>query len=153
MFYRVKSLGRLDLERKNKEIIASAYHRWTQGEGNFFDVLADDAVWTVMGSGPSAVTTCSKQEYIDRMVRPMAARFAVPLRPTVRGVWAEGDTVIVRWSGDAVRNDDQPYHNEYAWFFRMRDGKAVEVTAFFDLPAYDAVLDRVRPKGSSYEDQ
>ncbi len=139
------------VERNNKEIIVKAFEHWKQGEEGFFDVLAEDAVWTVKGSGRSAVTTRSRQEYIDRMVKPMVARFAEPLRPTVRGVWADGDTVIVHWEGKAVANDGQLYHNTYAWFFRMREGKAVEVTAFFDLPAYDAILAKVTPRKEAHD--
>ena len=133
----------------NKEIVSSAFERWTHGNGGFLELLADEAIWTTMGSGPFALTTRSKQEYIDRMVTPMADRFSTPLRPTVRGIWADGDTVIVRWDGDATDNDGKAYHNSYAWLFRMQDGKAVEVTAFFDLPVYDEVMRRVAPRERS----
>lgn len=130
----------------NKDIVSDAFERWTHGNGSFLVVLANDATWTTMGSGPFALTTRSKQEYIDRMVTPIAARFSTALRPTVRGLWADGDTVIVRWDGDATDNDGKAYHNTYAWFFRFVNGKVVEVTAFFDLPVYDEVMQRVAPR-------
>lgn len=102
-----------------------------------------------MGSGPFALTTRSKQEYVDRMVTPIGDRFSKPLRPTVRGVWADGDTVIVQWDGDATDNNGKAYHNSYAWLFRFKEGKAVEVTAFFDILVYEAVMRRVAPRKRS----
>lgn len=130
----------------NGEIVAGAFATWAAGGKDFFQLLDEKAVWKTQGSGPSGITTHSRQEYIERMVKPMAARFSSPLQPSVHGIWAQGDMVIVRWDGDAVANDGQPYHNEYAWFFRMQDGKVIEVMAFFDLPKYDEVIMRVPPR-------
>ena len=56
-----------------------------------------------------------------------------------------GDRVIILWDGRATAKDGKPYRNSYAWFFKMKGGKAVEVTAFLDLPAYDDILRRPMP--------
>lgn len=59
-----------------------------------------------------------------------------------RRLWADGDHVIVQWHGAADLADGGSYRNRYVWILRMQGGKAVEVDAFLDLPAYDAVLQR-----------
>jgi ketosteroid isomerase-like protein len=102
-------------------------------------------VWTIAGSGPSAGVYRGRQDFLDRAVAPFRARLAAPLVPTVLGVWADGDQVIARWDGRATAGDGRPYRNSYVWLFTMRGGRAAAVTAFLDLPAYDAVLARVRP--------
>lgn len=128
----------------NRRFIDAAFARWAAGGSGFFtDVLHDDATWTIMGSGPSAGTFRSRQDFLDRAIAPFAARMLTPVRPVTRQVWADGEHVIVRWDGEGVAGDGQPYRNSYVWILKMRDGRAAEVTAFLDLPAYDDVLRRV----------
>ena len=130
----------------NREVVRRAFDAWARGGTRFFhDVLAPDVVWTISGSGPSARAYRGRQAFLDSAVAPFAARLSAPLVPTVRGLWADGDQVIARFDGRATARDGRPYRNSYAWLFTMRGGRAVAVTAFLDLPAYDAVLARVRP--------
>lgn len=135
----------------NRRIITDAFARWSSGTGDFFnDVLAADIVWTIEGSGPSAGVFRGREAFLARAVRPFALRLSTPVRPTEVRVWAEGDDVIVRWKGSGVARDGRAYRNSYAWFFRMKDGRAAEVTAFLDLAPYDDVLRRVaEPPASS----
>jgi ketosteroid isomerase-like protein len=132
------------LEQRNKETVAAAFGRWAAGGTGFFEeILAPDVAWTIPGSSPVAGTYTSRNDFIARAVRPFARRLAGPIKPTVRNVWADGDHVIVHWDGAGTAGDGQPYNNSYAWIFRMKDGKATEVTAFLDLVPYDEVLRRV----------
>ena len=132
-----------DTER-HRRFIDEAFARWAAGGGSFFDdVLHDDVVWTIKGSGPSAGVYRGRRDFLDRAVRPFAARMAVPVRPVARRVWAERDDVIVQWEGEGTAGDGRPYRNSYVWIFRMRGRKAGEVDAYLDLPAYDDVLRRV----------
>ena len=130
----------------NRAVVGQALDGWARGGTRFFDdVLAPDVVWTVMGSGPSARTYRGRQAFLDSAVAPFSARLASPLVPTVRGLWADGDQVIALFDGRATARDGRPYRNTYAWLFTMRGGRAIAVTAFLDLPAYDRVLREVRP--------
>ena len=133
------------LEARNREIVRGAFEAWAAGGTQFFDLLAPDATWTIAGSGPSAGTYHGRQAYLDAAVTPLFARLAAPTVPHVKNLWADGDHVIVRWEQHTPARDGAPYRNSYAWFFKMRDGQAVAVTAFLDLPAYDALLARVEP--------
>lgn len=143
---RAPAQGDTPTERTNRALIRRAFDAWAQGGTRFFDdVLAPDAVWTIAGSGPSAGVYRGRQDFLDRAVAPFSARLATPVVPTMRGLWADGDQVIAFWEGRATAGDGRPYRNTYAWLFTMRGGRAVAVTAFLDLPAYDAVLARVRP--------
>ncbi|HBV2450154.1 TPA: nuclear transport factor 2 family protein [Klebsiella pneumoniae] len=129
---------------RNKQIVTEAFERWASGGTGFFDeLLASDVVWTIKGSSPSAGTFKGRDVFIDRAVRPFQSRLSTPVRPVRKQVWAEGDHVIVYWDGEGMARDGVVYRNSYAWIFRMRSGKATEVTAFLDLAPYDEVLRRV----------
>ena len=131
-------------ERANRETVRRAYAAWARGGTKFFDILAPNVIWTIKGSGKNAVTYRSKAALL-KSIEPFGARLASPLVPTVRQIFADGDQVIILWDGRATAKDGKPYRNSYAWFFKMKGGKAVEVTAFLDLPAYDDILRRPIP--------
>ncbi|WP_369059569.1 nuclear transport factor 2 family protein [Caulobacter sp. 73W] len=130
--------------QSNRTIVSSAFDRWSVGQGDFFtEVLSLQVIWTIEGSGPSAGVYRGLDDFVVRAVQPFADRMQRPVRPIAKRVWAEGEHVIVNWSGEGMAGDGKPYQNDYVWIFRLQDGKAVEVTAFLDLPAYDDVLRRV----------
>ena len=133
-------------EERNREIVRHAFDEWAQGGDQFFNILAPDATWTIMGSGPNARTYYGRQAYIDGSIKPLMERLSGPVVPHIRKLWTDEDHVIVRWDQDTTASDGKQYRNSYAWFFKMKDGKAIEVTAFLDLPAYDTLLARVKPR-------
>jgi ketosteroid isomerase-like protein len=128
----------------NKRTVTDAFDRWAQGGTTFFtDLLHDDVVWRIKGSGPSAGEFRGRDVFVDRAVRPFASRLSTPVRPTSVRIFADGDHVIAHWEGSGVARDGKPYANSYAWIMRMQDGKAAEVTAYLDLAPYDDVLRRI----------
>ncbi len=124
----------------NRKIVRAAFEAWAAGSSDFSELLADDAVWRITGSGHSAQTFEGRQAFLDGAYHPIAQTFAAPMKPQVLGLFADGDEVVVRWDGEAAMEDGQTYRNSYAWFFRMREGKVVRAAAFLDLPTYDAAL-------------
>jgi ketosteroid isomerase-like protein len=60
-------------------------------------------------------------------------------------VYADGDTVIVLWDGRGTANDGKHYENSYAWFMKMRDGKVIDGTAFYDSISFNELWSRVQP--------
>lgn len=128
----------------NKLIVTDAFDRWAAGGTTFFnDLLHEDVVWRIKGSGPSAGEFRGRDVFLDRAVRPFASRLSTPVRPTTVRIFADGDHVIAHWEGSGVARDGRPYANSYAWILLMQDGKAAEVTAYLDLAPYDDVLRRI----------
>lgn len=132
------------IEQTNREVVRQAFDEWAKGGSNFFDILASDAQWTIKGTGVSAGTYRSREEFLNKAVKPFAARLSKPIVPTVRAIFADGDQIIVLWDGEATTKDNKIYRNSYAWFFKMKNGKVIEAIAFLDLPAYQEVLERVK---------
>jgi uncharacterized protein len=132
----------------NRKAIRQAFEAWREGTGAIADVFAPDMVWRIEGHSLASKEYEDKQQFIDEVLSPFGARFAAsePFRPvTIRSVHADGDTVIVLWDGRGIANDGQPYENSYAWFMKMRDGKVIDGTAFYDSISFNDLWTRVQP--------
>lgn len=129
----------------NTALVRQAFTNWQQGQGTVFDLLAPDATWTVSGSSPVSGVYNSKTDLIERAVRPITARLATPISPTVQSIVAEGDVVVVLWKGEAMALDRKPYNNTYLWHMTLKDGQITEVTAFLDTYVLNDLMRRVDP--------
>jgi uncharacterized protein len=130
----------------NRERTEKAFRDWQEGIGYITDLLADDLRWTIVGRSRSSGTYEGKEAFVDEVLGPFGARFSQPFRPVaVRGVYADGDTVVVLWDGEGTRLDGKPYENTYAWFMRFKDGLVVEATAFFDSITFNELWTEVAP--------
>jgi ketosteroid isomerase-like protein len=68
-----------------------------------------------------------------------------PLKPSIRRIYADGDTVIVFFDAQGTARDGKPYVNTYAWFLELRDGKVIAASAFFDSLEFNELWTRVAP--------
>jgi len=138
-----KSSAKADI----KKLVQAGFERWRDGTGGPYELLADDARWTITGSSPVSKTYESKERFMSEVIRPFNARMRKPLKPTIRNIYSEGDTVIVLFDAESECHDGLAYRNTYAWFMQFKDGRAVNVTAFFDTRVFDEMWKRVAPKG------
>jgi ketosteroid isomerase-like protein len=140
-------VGERDLaaEQANKDLIQKAFDEWAAGTGGPFGLLSDDASWTIVGNSPVSRTYSSRQEFLDVVIDPFNARMEVPIRPTVRALYADGDWVIALFDAVATARDGKPYENTYTWYLRMSEGAIVEVIAFFDTIEFTDLWTRVSP--------
>jgi uncharacterized protein len=134
-----------DIEANNKKAIQAGFDAWRDGTGGVFDLLASDAKWTIVGNSPVSRTFRSRQEFLDSVITPFNARLSSRLVPTVRGVYADGEMVIALFDGEGTARDGKPYKNTYSWFMKMRDGKIVDATAFFDTVEFNDFWTRIKP--------
>jgi uncharacterized protein len=132
-------------EDGNKALVQASFERWKSGTGGPFELLAPDVEWTIVGSSPLAKTYTSKQEFISAVIDPFNARMSKPLVPAVRGIYADGDMVIILFDAEATVKDGKPYRNTYTWYLQMTDAKVVKAIAFFDNRHFDEFWNRVSP--------
>lgn len=130
----------------NKSMVQAHFDQWRAETGGPFDLLTDSAQWTIVGSSPVSKTYSNKEQFMAEVIRPFNARMDQPLKPTIRSIHAEGDTVIVLFDAESRCIDGMPYRNTYAWFMQFKDGRAVKVTAFFDTRLFDEMWARVAPR-------
>jgi len=132
-------------EENNRALIARAFDAWRDGTGGPYELLAEDATWTITGNCVAAKTYPSREAFMGEVIRPFNARMRTHLVPAVRRLYAEGDTVIAFFDASGETRDGQKYANTYAWFLEMREGRIVRAHAFFDSIAFDAFWRRVTP--------
>jgi uncharacterized protein len=129
----------------DKAIIERAFAAWAAGTGGPYDLLAEDLVWTITGNSLASKTYNSREAFLSEVIRPFNARMRIGLRPTIRSIYEDGETVIVLFDASGTARDGKPYVNSYAWFLGMRDGKIARATAFYDSIAFNDLWTRVSP--------
>lgn len=132
-------------QARNKALVSASFERWRAGTGSPFELLDDDAPWTIVGRSAAAGTYADREAFMAAVIRPFNARMKVGLKPSIRNIYAEGSTVIVLFDGHAEARDGRPYENTYAWFLDLRNDRIVNATAFFDSIEFDDFWHRVEP--------
>jgi len=134
-----------DEESRNKATVEQSFKAWKNGTGSPFDLLAENATWTIVGRSVASKTYNSREDFMREVIRPFNARMSVGLKPDVRNVYSDGDTVIVFFDARGTARDGQPYENTYAWFLTMREDKVIKAVAFFDTLEFNEFWRRVTP--------
>ena len=111
-----------DTTAHNKATIERSFDAWAAGTGGPYDLLADNAKWTIVGRSAVARTYPSREAFLSEVIRPFNARMRDPLKPSVRDIYADGDVVIALFDASGVARDGIPYSNTYSWYLRC--GKA-----------------------------
>ena len=130
-------------ESRNKALIEASFKAWSAGTGSPYDLLAEDATWTIVGRSAASKTYQGREAFMREVIRPFNARMREPLKPSIRRIYGDGDTVIVFFDARGTARDGKPYVNTYAWFLELRNGKIVAASAFFDSLEFNELWARV----------
>jgi uncharacterized protein len=146
----ISSQEELTMAATNKATVETILKDWMAGDGTALQrLLADDVEWTITGNSLASGTYHGRAELNAKVLGPFGARFSQSqdrFRPRkINGIYADGDTVVAHLDASGTANDGRPYANAYVWILTMRDGKAIQVTAFFDSIAFDELWRRVLP--------
>ena len=126
---------------KNKQIILDFYAAGARGDMDAcFALLADDVVWTNIGSTRFSGTFAGKQALVEQLLGPLFGQLKAGIASRIENLVAEGDTVVAQTSGRAETVDGKPYNNSYCQVMRIRDGRIAEVREYFDTALVDAVF-------------
>lgn len=129
----------------NKAAVAAKFDAWAAGTGSPFDLLADEASWTIEGNSAASRRYPTKEAFMTEVIRPFNARMVAGIKPSVRSITAEADRVVIFFDAQGEARDGKRYINTYAWFFRMKDGRVIEANAFYDSIAFNDLWSRVAP--------
>jgi ketosteroid isomerase-like protein len=130
---------------RNKSLVEASFKAWANGTGSPYDLLADNATWTIVGRSAASKAYESKEAFMRDVIRPFNARMRDPLKPSIRRIYADGNTVIVFFDARGTARDGKPYVNTYAWFLELKDGKVIAASAFFDSLEFNDLWSRVSP--------
>ena len=126
---------------ENRKILEEAIAKWKAGDGmSIFNLLADDVVWTVIGSTAVSGTYRSRQAFIDGAVTAIGSRIDGMVAPEIVDILAVDDTIVLRGDGKGRMRDGAPYENRYSWTMRFEGGRIVEGTAYLDTALVDRLM-------------
>lgn len=128
----------------NIERVSAAFDAWANGTGSPFDLLAENAEWTVTGYSVVA-GTYNRQELISEILLPFNARMNGSLKPTIHRLYVDGNTVIAFFDAEGTTKDGEPYKNTYTWYMEFEKEEVIKVVAFLDSIAFNELWQRVQP--------
>lgn len=99
---------------------------------DFFQHVADDVSWTVLGTHPLAGHYGSKRAFQEATFARLRPHFDDGLQLFIRQVLVDGDQAAVELFCRAKAKNGVQFDNDYCWICRFRDEQIVEVRAYLD---------------------
>ncbi len=98
----------------------------------FFEHVADDVSWTVMGTHPLAGVYHGKHDFQSHTFERLGKLLKDGVMLETTNLLLDGDTAAVEMKSLSTAKNGVPFHNTYCWIVRFRDGMIVEVRAYLD---------------------
>ena len=98
----------------------------------FFEHVADNVDWTVMGTHPLAGHYPSKRAFVDATFSKLGKVLPKGAQLRVTNEIVAGDTAVVELVSDATARNGMRFDNHYCWVTRFNRGAIVEVRAYLD---------------------
>ncbi|MEU1390019.1 MULTISPECIES: nuclear transport factor 2 family protein [unclassified Nonomuraea] len=104
----------------------------------FFDQVADDVRWLLLGNHPLAGEYHSKADFRRATYERLTPLTENGIQMNIEGVHIDGDIAIGEMTSRTVALDGKPYDQIYVWVCRFDGDTIVEVRAYVDSkPVYD----------------
>ncbi|MEO1203565.1 MAG: nuclear transport factor 2 family protein [Pseudomonadota bacterium] len=125
----------------NKRVVLDFFESGARGDmERCFGLIADDIVWTNIGSTRFSGRYEGKQALMERVLGPLFGSLKAGITSDIERLTAEGDIVVAQTSGKAETHDGTPYNNSYCQVMQIRDGQIVAVKEYMDTALVDAVF-------------
>lgn len=126
---------------ENKRLVLDFYAAGARGDMDAcFAMLADDVVWTNIGSTKFSGTYTGRQQLAEKLLGPLFGQLKAGIASEVEQLVAEGDVVVAQTVGTAETRDGTPYNNTYCQVITVRDGRIAAVTEYMDTALIDTVF-------------
>ena len=130
--------------------VEKAFEEWMDGTSYVSRLFAPQMTWEIVGRSAASARYRSAEEFITKVLEPFGRRFSAsaPFRPVkIRGIYADGPTVIVLWDGAGTTVSGTTYENTYAWVVTLDQGLIVDGVAFYDSIAFNELWEITPPVG------
>jgi uncharacterized protein len=77
--------------------------------GEPYDLLADDAVWTIVGPSAASRTYRGRADFLVNVINPFGSRMASHFIPTIHQMHADGDAVVILFDAEGAACDGVAY--------------------------------------------
>jgi uncharacterized protein len=125
----------------NKQLVRRAFTPWEDGDsGPFFELIADEVTWTVIGSTPASGVYHSKQALIDGAFGPLLDKLEEHMTTSLVDIVGEGEKVFLRFTSSGTTKTGLGYDQTYCFAMILRDDRIVEIVAYIDTDLLRRVL-------------
>ncbi|MDQ3285593.1 MAG: nuclear transport factor 2 family protein [Actinomycetota bacterium] len=107
----------------------------------FFDHVAQDVKWTVMGTYPLAGTYHTKENFLAHTFARLDKLLKEGVVLRVSNLLVDGDTAAVELESLSTALNGKPFDNRYCWIARFSNGTIVEVRAYLDSALVKQLID------------
>ena len=107
----------------------------------FFDHVAEDVNWTVMGTHPLGGTYRTKDDFLAHTFARMNKLLKEGVVLRVTNLLVDGDTAAVELQSLSTALNGKPFNNRYCWIARFSNGTIVEVRAYLDSALVQQLID------------
>ena len=113
--------------------VRSIFAGLEHGDGDaFFEHVAEDVDWTVMGTHPLAGHYRSKSAFQAGTFAKLGKVLPDGAQLRVTNVVTAGDRAVVELVSEATARNGMRFDNHYCWVVRFEDSTIVEVRAYLD---------------------
>jgi len=117
----------------------------------FFEHVADDVNWTVMGTHPLAGTYHTKADFLAHTFARLDKILKEGVLLRVTNILVEGDSAAVEMESLSTALDGKPFDNRYCWIVHFSEGTIVEVRAYLDSALVQRLIDENESSVSQQE--
>ena len=119
----------------------------------FFDHVAEDVDWTVMGTHPLAGTYHTKADFIAHTFARLNKILKEGVVLRVTNVLVDGESAAVEMESLSTALNGKPFDNRYCWVVRFSEGTIVDVRAYLDSALVERLIDENEPSASQQDQQ
>jgi ketosteroid isomerase-like protein len=111
----------------------------------FFDHVADDVQWTVMGTHPLAGTFSSKAEYLAATFGRLSPLMRAGTHIRLVDLYVDGDTAVVEMLTHSVTLEGAPFEDGLCWICRFDGDMIVAARCYLDSAMVTWTVHRNEP--------
>jgi uncharacterized protein len=114
-------------------IVKNIFHSLEIGDSDsFFQHVADNVDWKVMGTHPLAGHYTSKASFKAATFQRLGKMLPNGLKLHVCNIMVDSNMAAVELRAEATARNGMDFNNEYCWICRFAEGQIVEVRAYLD---------------------
>ncbi|MGA7327867.1 MAG: nuclear transport factor 2 family protein [Rhodomicrobium sp.] len=122
------------MDTENKRFVVEMWRAFSSLE----PFLAEDAVWIAPPGNATAKFIgeaggmIGRESIVQFVTEKFPRIFAREVKLDLKGVYADGDTVVIELTLSAILANNRPYQNDYCFVHTVKDSEVIEMREYMD---------------------